>query len=137
IEGFNTLRFYNSGILTVDKDLLLNKAELYNYDTGKIIVFGTLVQGEGSQVHNSGLLQVVNFTYTSNASSLTNEFGTMIVQELFTVIGSQCPACPDKTGEFFYGSLNVSGGAWCDGVTCADFFETGGKTIALGRRLWL
>lgn len=137
IEGANTLYFYNSGVLTVDKDMLLDKTRLYNYETGKVIVFGTLVQGEGSQVHNSGLLQVVNYTFNSNATLLNNEFGTIIVQEVFTVIGGHCPACPDKIGEFFYGS-HVIPSTGCDGyASCADFFETGGKPITLGRRLWL
>ena len=137
ISGNSDLELHNYGIITIDQDVILTKTKLYNYDTGKLIVFGTLEQQQGSPVVNSGLIQAVNYIFYEQANLLDNTNGTIIVQELFTVSGNQCPACPNKLGEFYYGSLSIPVTGCTGYPSCLDFISTGGNTITLGRRLWL
>ncbi|MFW5852333.1 MAG: hypothetical protein ACOCWB_08920, partial [Bacteroidota bacterium] len=137
IEGQSVLRMYNYGIITIDQDLNLFKTELENYASGNLIVFGQIYVMEGSHIINDGYIQSTNFRYASNTNNpgLDNTNGTLIVIEEIITDGSNCPGCPDKLGELYYGSINSS--ANCSGyASCADFLS-GGNQVTLGRKLWL
>nr|MDA3882144.1 hypothetical protein [Bacteroidales bacterium] len=86
---------------------------------------------------NDGYIQSTDFRYASNTNDpgLDNTNGTLIVIEEIITEGANCPGCPDKLGELYYGTLNVAS-ANCVPGSCDNFLSDGNQ-VTLGRKLWL
>lgn len=67
------LNLYNNGLIVIDNSITMNNTSFYNYETGKMLVYGDFIIDGGSQFFNyAGFLQCNNFYMQGGVSDIRN-----------------------------------------------------------------